>query len=147
MLTIVSNIICGSSNWKVLSINQGSSSNTNDDSIVVELIYEETKYLFMGDATSSVENSRSWEKVDVLKVGHHGSNSSTSQNFISQIQPTYSIISVGTNNYGHPTEAVLNILSDSKIYRTDEDHTIWLTSDGTADGIKITTLEYSLDGN
>lgn len=101
----------------------------------------------MGDATSSVENSRSWEKVDVLKVGHHGSNSSTSQNFISQIQPTYSIISVGTNNYGHPTEAVLNILSDSKIYRTDEDHTIWLTSDGTADGIKITTLEYSLDGN
>ena len=58
--------------------------------------------------------------IDVLKVGHHGSNTSSSENFIKNISPKYSLISVGENNrYGHPKDSVLNILRNSKIYRTD----------------------------
>ena len=63
--------------------------------------------------------------IDVLKVGHHGSKTSSSKDFINEINPKYSIISVGKNNrYGHPNKEVLDILSESKIYRTDEDGSI-----------------------
>ena len=63
--------------------------------------------------------------VDVLKVGHHGSKTSSSKEFINVINPKYSIISIGKNNrYGHPNKEVLNNLSDSKIYRTDQDGSI-----------------------
>lgn len=63
----------GKATWKVLNINSDNVNNTNDSSIVVELSYNETKYLFMGDATTKVEKSKNWNTVDVLKVGHHGS--------------------------------------------------------------------------
>ena len=63
--------------------------------------------------------------VDVLKVGHHGSRTSSSKEFIDKVKPKYSIISVGKNNrYGHPNKEVLNTLDNSKIYRTDEDGSI-----------------------
>ncbi len=63
--------------------------------------------------------------IDVLKVGHHGSKTSSSKEFINVINPKYSIISVGKNNkYGHPNKEVLNILKDSKIYRTDKQGSI-----------------------
>ena len=63
--------------------------------------------------------------IDVLKVGHHGSKTSSSKTFINEMNPKYSIISVGKNNrYGHPNNEVLNILNDSKIYRTDQDGSI-----------------------
>ena len=63
--------------------------------------------------------------IDFLKVGHHGSNTSSSEEFINSINPKYSLISVGKNNrYGHPNKEVLNNLSDSKIYRTDQDGSI-----------------------
>ena len=63
--------------------------------------------------------------IDVLKVGHHGSKTSSSKNFIDEIKPKYSIISVGKNNrYGHPNKEVLNNLENSKIYRTDQDGSI-----------------------
>ena len=63
--------------------------------------------------------------IDVLKVGHHGSKTSSSKKFIDETNPKYSIISVGKNNkYGHPNKEILNNLSDSKIYRTDEDGSI-----------------------
>ena len=65
------------------------------------------------------------QDIDVLKVGHHGSKTSSSKEFINEINPKYSIISVGKNNrYGHPNKEVLNNLSDSKIYRTDDDGSI-----------------------
>ena len=64
-------------------------------------------------------------KVDILKVGHHGSKTSSSKEFINEINPKYSIISVGKNNrYGHPNKEVLNILEQSKIYRTDKQGSI-----------------------
>ena len=63
--------------------------------------------------------------IDVLKVGHHGSRTSSGKEFINGINPKYSIISVGKNNrYGHPNKEVLNNLSNSKIYRTDQDGSI-----------------------
>ena len=64
-------------------------------------------------------------EIDVLKAGHHGSKTSSGKEFINEINPKYSIISVGKNNrYGHPNKEVLNNLDDSKIYRTDRDGSI-----------------------
>ena len=63
--------------------------------------------------------------IDFLKVGHHGSDTSSSEKFINVTNPKYSIISVGENNkYGHPNKEVLDTLNDSKIYRTDQDGSI-----------------------
>ena len=83
----------------------------------------------MGDASIEVENDiikkYNLPDIDVLKVGHHGSKTSSSKNFINEIEPKYSIISVGKNNrYGHPNDSVLDNLEDSKIYRTDKDGSI-----------------------
>ena len=83
----------------------------------------------MGDAGIEVEKEiikeYNLKNIQVLKVGHHGSKTSTSLEFIEEIKPTYSIISVGKNNrYGHPNKEVLDNLANSKIYRTDEDGTI-----------------------
>lgn len=78
----------------------------------------------MGDAGVEKEKDilkkYNLKNIDFLKVGHHGSNTSSSKHFINQIKPKYSLISVGKNNrYGHPKEEVLNNLEQSKIYRTD----------------------------
>ena len=83
----------------------------------------------MGDAGVEVEEDLiekyNLQDIDVLKVGHHGSKTSSSNEFINEINPKYSIISVGKNNrYGHPNDSVLDILEDSKIYRTDLDGSI-----------------------
>ena len=83
----------------------------------------------MGDAGVEVEEDLiekyNLQDIDVLKVGHHGSKTSSSKNFINEINPKYSIISVGKNNrYGHPKEEVLDTLKNSKIYRTDLDGSI-----------------------
>ena len=135
----------GSANWKILSVD--AKNNLNDSSIVIELDYGNTKYLFMGDATTAVEEMIKWDEIDVLKVAHHGSVSSTSQQFLDKVKPKYAIISVGINNtYDLPDEEIINRLKNNNIemYRTDEKNTIWITSDGTS--IHIKPLEYNLDG-
>ncbi len=135
----------GNASWKILSID--AKNNLNDSSIVIELEYANTKYLFMGDATTKVEEMVEWNKVDVLKVAHHGSNSSTSQLFLEKVKPKYAIISVGRNNsHNLPDIDIIERLKNNniKIYRTDENNTIWLTSDGTA--IEINPLKYNLNG-
>ena len=135
----------GNANWKVLSVD--AKNNLNDSSIVIELDYENTKYLFMGDATTRVEEMVEWNEVDVLKVAHHGSNNSTSQLFLEKIKPKYAIISVGRDNsHNLPDIDIIERLKNNniKIYRTDENNTIWLTSDGTE--ICINPLKYNLDG-
>ena len=83
----------------------------------------------MGDAGVNKEKDilgkYNLKDIDFLKVGHHGSNTSSSKKFIDNINPKYSIISVGKNNrYGHPNKEVLDTLNDSKIYRTDQDGSI-----------------------
>ena len=83
----------------------------------------------MGDAGVEKEKDilkiYNLQNIDFLKVGHHGSNTSSSKHFINNINPKYSLISVGKNNrYGHPKNSVLNTLKTSKIYRTDLDGSI-----------------------
>ena len=85
--------------------------------------------MFMGDASKITENEildkYNLPDIDVLKVGHHGSRTSSSKEFIDEINPKYSIISVGKNNrYGHPNKEVLENLENSKMYRTDQDGSI-----------------------
>ncbi len=103
--------------------------NENDNSSVIYLKIYKYSFLFMGDAGVEKEKDildlYSLLNVDFLKVGHHGSNTSSSREFIDAVKPRYSIISVGKNNrYGHPKEEVLNNLKKSKIYRTDQDGSI-----------------------
>ncbi len=120
----------------------------NNSSIVLKMEYGNTSYLFMGDAESKVEKLILDKdiKVDVLKVGHHGSNYSTSDIFLKKVNPRYAIISVGKDNkYKHPAEETLEKLKNIETYRTDIDGTIKLVSDGN--NISIEKLDVSLDGN
>ena len=103
--------------------------NENDNSNVIYTELNGYKFMFMGDAGVEKEkdilDKYNISDIDVLKVGHHGSKTSSSEKFINSINPKYSLISVGKNNrYGHPKESVLDTLSNSKIYRTDIDGSI-----------------------
>ena len=103
--------------------------NENDNSNVIYTKINGYKFMFMGDAGVDKEKDilekYNMSNIDVLKVGHHGSKTSSSKKFIDEINPKYGVISVGKNNkYGHPNKEILNTLSNSKIYRTDEDGSI-----------------------
>mgnify|MGYP004517908333 FL=1 len=103
--------------------------NENDNSNVIYTELNGYKFMFMGDAGVDKEKDiieeYNLKNIDVLKVGHHGSKTSSSKYFINKIEPKYAIISVGMNNrYGHPNKEVLNNLEQSKIYRTDQDGSI-----------------------
>ena len=103
--------------------------NENDNSNVIYTELDGFKFMFMGDASTTTEkeilDKYNLLEIDVLKVGHHGSKTSSGKEFIKEINPKYSIISVGKNNrYGHPNKEVLNNLEKSKIYRTDMDGSI-----------------------
>ena len=111
-------------NNKLEFLNTKHYDNENDNSNVIYTNYNNYRFLFMGDAGLSKEKDilkkYNLESIDFLKVGHHGSNTSSSEEFITNIHPKYSLISVGKNNkYGHPKESVLKVLSNSKVYRTD----------------------------
>ncbi|MBG9734738.1 ComEC/Rec2 family competence protein [Paenibacillus alvei] len=107
-------------------------------SAVLKLTYQNTSYLFSGDAerkseTDMLKNNRAKLKADVYKVGHHGSDTSTSDDFLQAIKPAYAVISVGKNNkFGHPKDVVMKRLENAKVkvYRTDKQGTIISTSDG-----------------
>jgi len=114
---------------KLYFLNNKDYSNENDNSNVIYTELNNYNFLFMGDAGVEVEEdliqNYNLQNIDVLKVGHHGSKTSSSKKFIDEINPKYSIISVGKNNrYGHPNDSVLDNLVDSKIYRTDQDGSI-----------------------
>jgi competence protein ComEC len=107
----------------------------NANSIVLKISYKSTSFLLTGDCTDVCEdkmlNAMKNVDSDVLKVGHHGSNASTSQKFLDKVTPSYAVISVGKNNaYGFPKIDVLQRLMDMKTYRTDELGTIVFKSDG-----------------
>lgn len=114
---------------------------TNDDpnntSIVLRVDYGETSFLFTGDAEREAEETILDSEIDVratvLKVGHHGSDTSTSYRFLYEVEPKYAVISVGADNtYGHPHDAVTSRLhdADTEVYRTDTMGDIICTSDG-----------------
>lgn len=106
------------------------------------MTYKKNKFMFTGDAEKINEDQilidnksdLSNLKVDILKVGHHGSTSSTSPAFAKALSPKYAVISVGKyNSYGHPDNIILNrlLLLGTKVYRTDLNGTIVIKSDGT----------------
>ena len=110
----------------------------NDYSVVAQLSYGETDFLFTGDQTAEAEQdlteAYSLRGIEVLKVGHHGSSTSSSKRFLDQVQPAYAVISCGANNsYNHPNESVLRRLLDDtdNIFRTDVQGTVVFTSDGS----------------
>lgn len=114
--------------------------NLNNCSVVIKLIYGDVSYLFTGDAekaeTESIESDVS---ADVLKVGHHGSKTSTTDAFVKEVNPQIAIISCGEDNeYGHPHKSTLNYLEKNhcEIYRTDVDKTVIVSSDGTSYSIQ-----------
>lgn len=116
-------------NNKLYFLNSKEYGNENDNSSVIYLNYNHYKFLFMGDAGVEVEEDLiekyNLEDIDVLKVGHHGSKTSSGKDFIDEINPKYSIISVSKNNrYGHPNKEVLENLNNSKLYRTDQDGSV-----------------------
>ena len=115
-------------NFEVLSIGTDTS-DLNDTSLVLKMNYNNTCVLFMGDASSNIEENLLNKDINcqVLKVGHHGSRYSSSEDFIKKVNPAYGIIMVGKDNkYGHPTKKTLDILNkyNVNIYRTDEEGTI-----------------------
>ena len=110
---------------------------TNDTSIVLRIDYGDTSFLFTGDMETGAEgdlmDSGANLKADVLKAGHHGSDTSTSYRFLREVMPKYTVISVGEgNSYGHPSDEVLGRFRDAgtEVYRTDMQGHIIAESDG-----------------
>ena len=124
-------------------------SDLNSTSIIIKMIFGNYSYLFTGDTTSEIEKLIFKENidVDVLKVAHHGSKTSSSLEFLQKVTPSYAIISVGKNNsYNHPSTTTIKRLKKytNNIYLTSELGTILLTSDGQK--INISTFKTNLDG-
>ncbi len=105
---------------------------SNDTAVVVKMSYKDTSFLFAGDISSKEEKLLNDVNVDVLKVAHHGSKYSTSEEFLRAASPLIAVIQVGKNSYGHPTEEVLTRLDNSgiKILRNDLNGSIKIVSDG-----------------
>jgi len=141
-------IAMGEATCEILSAMEGDEISNNDSSLVIEMTYKGKKFLFMGDATKTVEDSKNWEKVDLLKVGHHGSNSSSSKRFLNQIKPTDAIISVGKENeYNLPSKYAIQRLQKvgAKIYRTDTNGSSFWVHCGE-DGYEVREVNVDLDG-
>ena len=142
-LIYIEDLIC-----EIMSVDNTDPENINLSSIVIELTYNNQKFLFMADAEAQNEMAREWNDVDVLKVGHHGSLSSSTEVFLSQVLPEVAVISVEKDNeYDLPKEQIIKRLQDvgCKIYRTDIDGTIQIVCDGN--NCNIIKIEISFDGN
>lgn len=124
----------------------GGNSNENNNSLIVLYENGDDQAVFMGDAEAEVESKLSIGDVDLLKVGHHGSNTSSSASFIHQIQPEYAVILVGQpNQYGHPSQETLDLFKskDIPVYRTDEQGDIVFTSTGQGFKTELTPASYT----
>lgn len=118
----------------LLAPTKESYNNLNNYSIVLKITYGDVSFVYTGDAEEeSLEEITGDLKADVLKVGHHGSNTSTTKSFLEKVKPEYAIISVGAkNSYGHPNSSTLELLEEytNNIYRTDINGTVIIRSDG-----------------
>ena len=127
----------GEAEFEILAPSSDSYQSLNNYSVVIKMTYGNNSFIFTGDAETLSEieilNSYDTIKADVLKVGHHGSTTSTSIKFLNAVSPKYAVISVGKDNsYNHPTKTTMDKLKDLKIpvYRTDEQGTIECISNG-----------------
>lgn len=135
---ILDTIKVGNAEFTVLAPNSEKYSLTNDYSIVMRMDHGNNSFLFTGDAEKKsegemVENNKKFLDVDVLKAGHHGSNTSSTEDFLDAVNPKYAIISVAAkNSYGHPNKETLDSFADRdiKLYRTDRDGSVVAMSDG-----------------
>ncbi len=118
----------------IVAPNSDDYSNLNNYSIVLKITYGDVFFLYTGDAEEeSLEEITSDIDVDVLKVGHHGSDTSTNKSFLDKVSPNYAVISVGKgNSYNHPALSTIELLQEytSNIYRTDLNGTVIISSDG-----------------
>lgn len=126
----------GKAKWTILAPNKEEYEDINNSSIVIRMTFGDNSFLFMGDAEELSEQeilaNKLEVKSDLIKIGHHGSNSSTSSVFLKKVMPKYAVISVGKDNsYNHPDSLVLNRLKTfgAEVFRTDEFGTIIVTSD------------------
>ncbi|MCB2297074.1 ComEC/Rec2 family competence protein [Clostridium tagluense] len=127
----------GNSECTIIAPNAETYDNSNNYSIVTKLKYGNNSFIFMGDAESISEGQILQKQLDisadVIKIGHHGSKTSTGQKFLEKVNPEYAVISCGKGNtYGHPQQETMTLLKSKNIpvYRTDEVGTIIATSDG-----------------
>ncbi len=119
----------GNAQCEVMSIGDNSK-NLNECSVVIRMEYDGISYLFTGDAEKENEEQRTWPQTNILKAGHHGSNTSSSQGFLDQVKPNVIIISCGKDNdYGHPHKETMERYEKlgSTIYRTDECGNVLIT--------------------
>ena len=139
----------GDVDMEVMAASKFDGKNDNNASIVIQAKYGSRKYLFMGDLEKQEEAKRKWNEVDVLKAGHHGSNTSSTQEFLNQVKPKYVFVSAGKNNkYRLPNVKVMERIekTGAKIFRTDvNESSFWLTSNGN--DIDIKEVSINLDGN
>lgn len=122
---------CGNLTLDVLSADQGDS-NENNNSLVLKLVFGGDTYLLSGDIEAGIEQEiieRYRGEVDVLKVPHHGSDTSSTASFLAWASPKVSIISVGQNNYGHPSPSVLSRYEaiPTQLFQTDSEGTITIS--------------------
>lgn len=118
----------------------------NNKSLVMKVTFGDVSALFTGDSQGEVESylleAEMDISADILKVGHHGSKTSTGMDFLETVNPRYALISCGENNdYGHPNSFVMKKLEkmNVSVFRTDTDGSIVVVTDGTKEGIEITT--------
>ncbi len=121
----------------------GTASDDNNNAIVLRLDYGRFSLLLTGDAEREAEEALIAAglplRADVLKVGHHGSNGSTSAAFVAAVQPRLAVISVGReNSFGHPHPAVLERLAEVQVLRTDQHGRVEVISDGASMWVKTT---------
>jgi len=127
----------------------GDYKDTNEMSAVIRVAYGETSFLLTGDAETKSEedlvSSSTMLKADVLLIGHHGSNSSTSDPFLERVNPRYAVIQSGKNNYGHPTPEILAKLTNKNIavFRNDTAGNIVFVSNGKKLDVKLDPWEYA----
>ena len=143
----------GEATCNILAPNGSGYEDVNNESIVIKVTFGSNSFLFTGDAEDVSEKemlSKGYAlKADVLKVGHHGSYSSTTQEFLNKVNPKYAVISVGKNNsYGHPHKENMDRLKAKNIpvYRTDECGTIIATSNGKNITFNVKSGSYSYGG-
>lgn len=124
----------------IIAPNNDSYSSLNNYSIVLKIKYKDKSFLFNGDAETLSENEIKTDvSADVIKIGHHGSDTSSGQSFVNKVKAKYAIVSVGSSNrYDHPIQSILDRWQNSgtKIYRTDLSGTIIVTTNGTSIDIK-----------
>lgn len=139
----------GDANVQIVAPNSKEYNNMNNYSIVLRVTYGETDVLLMGDAETLSEeeimNNGLYIDVDVLKLGHHGSSTSSSEKFLNATTPQYAIMSVGKGNtYHHPIKSVMERLENMEItvYRTDESGTIIMSTDGKSITFNVEPGDY-----